>query len=168
MKVKNRIIVDCNYVGHACRFAVDSKMKTSKGVKTNVIYGFLQTILNNSQIFGTNDFIFVWDSKISKRKEIFPEYKKHRHKDMTPEEKQELEDAYKQFGIIKDEIIGRMGFKNNFMVDGYEGDDLIASIVKNDMENSKFLLYASDHDLYQLLSENVSMICKKEIYTVKK
>lgn len=167
MKNLNTIIIDCNYLGHASRFAVDSKLKTSTGIHTNVIYGFLETVLNLSIYYKTSDLVFVWDSMQSKRKEIFPDYKKSRHKDLTEQEKLELKIAYKQFRILRKNILPAMGFQNNFMEEGFEGDDLIASIIKNDSFGKNFLIYASDHDLYQLLSYNVSMIKKKGIYTAR-
>lgn len=168
MRSNKTIIVDCNYVGHAARFAVDSKLSTKSGIKTNVIFGFLKTILALSQVHDTNKFAFVWDSRVSKRKELFPEYKKSRHKELTPEEKEELESAFHQFQVIRKRVLPTLGFQNNFMETGYEGDDLIASIILNDEYGKDFLLYASDHDLYQLLSPRVSMIKKKEIYTIDK
>lgn len=168
MKNHNKtIIIDCNYVGHASRFAVDPKLKTSTGISTNVIYGFLETVLLLSSYYKTNDLIFVWDSITSKRKEIFPEYKKSRHKDLTEEERNELKSAYKQFKILRKRVLPTIGFNNNFVVEGYEGDDLIADIIQNDIYGRDFLIYASDHDLYQLLSYNVSIIKKKVLYTVR-
>ena len=168
MKNNKTIIVDCNYVGHAVRHTVDTKLQTSSGVHTNVIYGFLQSILMLSQVYSTNKFVFVWDSKLSKRKELFPEYKKSRHKDMTPEEKEELRQAFLQFQILRKRVIPTIGFQNNFMEPGYEGDDMIASVIQNDDFGRDFLLYASDHDLYQLLSPRVAMIKRKELYTIDK
>lgn len=168
MKTNRIIIVDCNYVGHSSRFAVDANLKTSTGIYTNVIYGFLQTLITLSQVYRTKRFAFVWDSKKSKRKELFPEYKKSRHKNLTEQEKIELKRAFNQFQIIRKRILPAIGFKNNFMYSGFEGDDLIASIIQSDEFGQEFLLYASDHDLYQLLSPNVSMIKKKEIYTIDK
>lgn len=168
MKNNKTIIVDCNYVGHAVRHTVDTKLQTSSGVHTNVIYGFLQSILMLSQVYSTNKFVFVWDSKLSKRKELFPEYKKSRHKDMTPEEKEELHQAFLQFQILRKRVIPTIGFQNNFMEPGYEGDDMIASVIQNDDFGRDFLLYASDHDLYQLLSPRVAMIKRKELYTIDK
>lgn len=168
MKTNRTIIVDCNYVGHASRYAVDAGLRTSKGVYTNVIFGFLQTVITLSQVYQTRRFAFVWDSKQSERKKLFPEYKKSRHKDLTEQEKIELDRAFKQFQIIRKRVLPTMGFRNIFLEPGFEGDDLCASIIFNDEFGKDFLLYASDHDLYQLLSPRVSMIKKKELYTIDK
>jgi len=168
MKTNRTIIVDCNYVGHASRYAVDSNLRTKGGIYTNVIFGFLQTIITLSQVYQTRRFAFVWDSKKSWRKELFPEYKKSRHKDLTEQEKLDLQRAFQQFQIIRKRVLPTIGFQNNFLCTGYEGDDLVASIIQNDEFGKDFLLYASDHDLYQLLSPRVSMIKKKELYTIDK
>jgi len=168
MKNQKTIIVDCNYLGHSCRFAIDQKMRTTTGIYTNVIFGFLRAIVTIAQTFDTNHFAFVWDSRKSFRKDIFPEYKKTRHKDITLEERENLERAYRQFNILQKKILPGIGFSNIFMEEGYEGDDLIASIINNDMYQQDFLVYANDHDLYQLLSPRVSMIANKKVYTIGK
>ena len=168
MRNQKIIIVDCNYLGHSCRFAIDPKMKTTTGVYTNVIFGFLRAIITIAQTFDTNRFAFVWDSRKSLRKEIFPEYKKTRHTNITPEERENLERAYRQFRVLHKRILPEIGFSNIFMEDGFEGDDLIASIINNDMYQQDFLIYANDHDLYQLLSPRVSMIANKKVYTIGK
>jgi 5'-3' exonuclease len=52
------------------------------------------------------------------------------------------------------------------MKDGFEADDLIAQITKT-YHDQKIVIISTDEDLYQLLSENVSMysIKKKQLYT---
>ena len=133
----------------------------------NVIFGFLQTILNVCQVFDTNKLLFVWDSKKSLRKELFAGYKKSRHKELTKEEKLELDSTFRQFQIIRKRVLPTIGFRNIYLEAGYEGDDLVASIIQNDKFGRNFLIYASDHDLYQLLSETVAIIKQKKIYSIK-
>lgn len=164
---QSTIIIDCNYLGHAARFAMDKKLSTSTGIRTHVIFGFLKTVINLGMSFDTSDLVFVWDSKKSIRKQMFPGYKEKRHKDETPEERAEMDSAYHQFKILEKKIIPAMGFKNNFIADGYEGDDLIASIIENNPRVPNFMIYASDKDLYQLLSNNVCMIKQRQTYTIK-
>lgn len=166
MKNNKTILVDCNYVGHAARFAVDKNLRTTSGKSTYVIYGFLQTVLNLCQVFETNQLVFVWDSRKSLRKTLFPQYKASRHKKQTEQEKKELESAYAQFQILRKRVLPTMGFRNNFLHTGFEGDDLIAKIIREDRFGRHFLIYASDHDLYQLLAPNVVLIKRKQLYSI--
>lgn len=159
------ILIDSNYVGHASRFALPD-MRDKKGRGTGVIYGFLSTILILHQTLEANTFAFVWDSPRSFRREIFPGYKEGRRKKRSPEENLAIQEAYKQFDLLQKEILPALGFVNNFSIDGLEGDDLIAEIVRD--KDKFFYVYASDQDLYQILSDNVVMIKNKKFYTAKK
>jgi DNA polymerase-1 len=128
--------------------------------KVGILFGYLKQVLSIANKFDTNKFIFAWDSKESKRKELFPEYKANRHYDKTPEEEELDAIAYSQFDTIRKEVIPTIGFKNNFMVKGYEADDIIASITKR-YNAEEFLIVSSDNDLLQLLSDHV------KIYNIK-
>jgi len=133
--------------------------------KTGILFGFFRQLFFLSEKFRTNKFVFSWDSRSSLRREIYPKYKANRNKNKTVEEKEEDKIAYAQFNLLKDELLPSLGFKNIFEFEGYESDDIIAEIVKtNKME---FLIATSDEDMYQLLSDNVSIynLSKKCIYT---
>jgi DNA polymerase-1 len=134
--------------------------------KVGVIFGFLRQLLSLAKKFESNRFVFAWDSRSSVRSQFFPEYKGRRKKEKTLEEK-ELDDiAYSQFNALQYEILAEIGFLNSFSQEGYEADDIIASIVRcNNKE--KIVIISTDEDLYQLLSENVTIysIRKKQEYT---
>jgi DNA polymerase-1 len=134
--------------------------------KVGVIFGFLNQILSLAKIFDTNKFIFAWDSRKSLRAALFPDYKKQRRYEKTSEEKELDAISYIQFDIIRQELLSELGFVNNYMVEGYEADDLIASITFTN-PNKEFFIISTDEDLYQLLSDNVRMysIRKKQFYT---
>jgi DNA polymerase-1 len=135
--------------------------------EVGVIFGFMKQLLSLAKIFKSNDLVFTWDSRQSIRtKMLFPAYKETRKREKTPEEKMFDDDAYRQFDIIRKEIIPTLGFKNNFMIDGYEADDLMAEIVFSN-PNKTIVIISTDEDLYQLLSDDVTMysIRKKQTYT---
>jgi len=116
--------------------------------------------------YDTNQFAFVWDSKKSHREKLFPAYKERRRTgEKTPEEKELDTAAYKQFDLLYEKYLPAIGFVNNFKADGFEGDDLIASIVNTNL-NLPFYIVSGDEDLYQLLDEDVSMIKAKGLYTL--
>jgi DNA polymerase I len=157
------ILIDANSICHMAKHSMGDLSWEDK--KVGVLFGFLYQLLSLSKRFESNRFIFAWDSRGSIRSEIFPDYKKGRKKDKTPEEKELDVIAYEQFELLQHSILPEIGFTNNYWQDKYEADDIIASIVKHNHE--KIVIVSTDEDLYQLLSDNVSIysIKKKQEYT---
>ena len=71
---------------------------------------------------------------------------------LTPEEKEDLNQGYRQLNEFRMTVLPALGVKNIYIQTGYESDDLIASIVKNNSGN--FIIVTNDNDLYQLLYRN--------------
>lgn len=143
------IVLDCNYIGHRTRYAMGGL--SHSGNRTGVIYGFLESVLSIGEFFGTNDFLFCWDSRHSYRKRIYPDYKKRPPK--TDDERKELELAFDQFVKIRRNVLPHIGFANVFMAPGIEADDLMAEVVNGRLGD--FIIVTSDEDLYQCLAVNV-------------
>jgi DNA polymerase-1 len=123
--------------------------------KTGIIFGFLRQIKKFALLYNTKHFVFAWDSKKSKRKEIFPNYRERHKNDITEEELKWHNDAFKQFMIIRKKVLPECGFYNSFIQSGYEADDVIASLV-NSIKYDKIIV-TSDEDLFQLLSKNTKI-----------
>lgn len=158
------IILDCSYLCHVAKHAMGELLWEEKRV--GIIFGFLRQLLSIAKHFESNDFIFAWDSKESKRKQIFPEYKANRHSEKTIEEKELDAIAYAQFTEIREKVLPYLDVHNNFMIRGFEADDIIAQITRKHTE-SEFVIVSSDSDLYQLLETNrvtIYSIKKKEIF----
>jgi 5'-3' exonuclease len=159
-----KLIVDSNMICHQLKYKM-VKLSFDE-MRTEIVFGFFLKIMQLSNLFETNQFSFVWDSprNLNLRKKIFPAYKEKRD-DKTEEEKIVDRITYPQLDIIQ-ETLTELGFANNFKITGYEGDDLIASIVNNN--KGPFCIVSSDSDLYQLLSKNVymySLKTKKRYYS---
>jgi len=164
-----KIIVDSNYIGHVSRYSTGGLTHNDSPV--GVIFGFLNQILNIGNHFQTNEFYFAWDSKHSYRRQICPEYKKHRKKTLTSEEKEELKQSFQQFDRLRRDILPSIGFKNQLSQRGCEADDIIAMFVKqadlSDILDEGVTIISADEDLYQLLQRKVSMYtpAKKSLMT---
>jgi DNA polymerase-1 len=160
------IIIDCNYLCYVNRFSLSEGL-TYRGSRTEIVFGFLKHLLILSEHFGTRDFFFCWDSRESRRREIYPKYKANRRPDDRPEEEKELDRiAFQQFDTIRLEVLPELGFRNIYIADGFEADDLIAKLVKK-IEGTNIVV-ASDNDLYQLLSFcSLYNISKKQLTTKK-
>jgi DNA polymerase-1 len=158
------ILVDSNYICYVAKHSLKGLSYQEK--KVGVIFGFLRQILSLAKVFETNKFIFVWDSQSSLRKEIFPAYKARRKTNKTEEDLELDALSYPQFDDLRNTIIPYLGFTNNHIQIGYEADDLIAVITKT---GDEYIIVSADEDLYQLLSETVSLysIRKKQLYTAK-
>jgi 5'-3' exonuclease len=159
-----KIIVDCNNVAHIVNHSM-GHLSTEEQA-TGVIFGFMKQILTLSLRMKTNEFIFCWDSRKSFRKNICPTYKANRHKDVTPEEEKIRSLLFDQISELRNSIIPKLGFKNNFIKTGYEADDLIAyTVLMNPKE--EFTIISTDQDLYQVLNDKVRIynIIKKNFFT---
>lgn len=154
-----QIIIDSNYICHVAKHSIGGLSWEDK--KVGIIFGFLRQVLSLAKKYGTNEFIFAWDSKESKRKAIFPEYKANRIMNKTEEEIEFDQIAYSQFSVLRDTIIPTIGFVNNFRVNGYESDDIIAQITKK-YSGDRFVIVSSDNDMLQLLENN-----RVTIYNIK-
>jgi len=107
-------------------------------------------------MFRPNNIAFAWDSKRSIRTENYPQYKrtrKDKSQTLTPQEKLNRRIARVQFEEIKTHTLFELGFVNVFCVDGYEADDVMASLAESDKEKN-FTLITTDKDLFQCLSSN--------------
>lgn len=148
------LILDCNYIGHQARYSMG---ELSHGdIATGVIFGFLSRVLSLGQMFRTNDIVFMWDSRSSKRKKLFSGYKRNRHsKERTEEEQKELKTAMRQFVKLRKKILPAMGFANVYVQKGLEADDLICRFINDNPGD--FIIVGSDEDLFQCLRNNVRM-----------
>lgn len=136
----------------------------SRGVATGMLCGFLLQFPHMCELFETGKFVFVWDSRESHRRDKYPWYKAKRRVFKTEQEEEDRLDAMLQMRNLRMDILPRLGFVHNMRRKGFEGDDLIASIVKNN--KGRFIVYSDDADLYQLLDDcDLWLPKKKALFT---
>lgn len=153
------LILDSNYLCHRAWYVFGGKLSYEEK-PTGVLFGFLKMIETMKEYYNTEDLIFCWDSKSSKRKKIYPQYKANRQdRDFTPEEQKAYNDFRKQIELLRTKFLPLMGYKNSFYQEGYEADDLIASICQQNHSRFKntdrVVIVTSDKDLYQLIRSNI-------------
>lgn len=149
------VIIDFSAVCHTCKHSA-LKWANNGMIPETIVYGFFQQLKSIHTHLGSNRFIFAKDSRNSLRKKLFPGYK-DRGKDLTDFD----EMAYSQFDKIED-YLRHIGYKNFFSQDGFEADDVIASLVTE--EPGEFLVASHDNDLYQLLN-CTSIFWNGKLYT---
>ena len=103
----------------------------------------------------TTRIAFCWDSDNSLRSKLYPAYKAQRKVVDDPGRTE----MFKTFDRTRDVVLPALGFKNNYLLDGFEADDIIAKLVEqNKDKRMPLVIYSTDSDLYQLLGNNVYMI----------
>uniref|UniRef100_UPI004049EF58 5'-3' exonuclease n=1 Tax=Candidatus Planktophila sp. TaxID=2175601 RepID=UPI004049EF58 len=116
------LLIDGHSMAYRAFFALPAEnFTTASGQHTNAIYGFATMLLSLLSSEKPTHVAVAFDvSRTTFRSEIFPEYKANRAK--TPDEFRSqmsyLNELVKGFGI------------NQFSLEGYEADDLIATIAK--------------------------------------
>lgn len=151
-KAKDVLIVDCYGLVFRAYYAMDEMV--INGVNVNAVFGFLRLMLSILKQFNPNKIVITLDSgKQTIKAKEFPIYKSNRG--ATPE------DLKPQFAIIK-EAIKAMGIQN-IQMEGYEADDIIASLCQNNKSN--IMIVSADKDLCALVSDNIKIYNhqKKEI-----
>ncbi len=120
-------------------------LRNSDGFPTGLLTGFANLVDSLRRDHSTDYLVFALDAKGNTfRNEMFPAYKDNR--DEAPE------DLKKQLPIAI-EWIEQMGFAN-LMREGYEADDVIATVTKFARQKGlKVRIVSHDKDLYQLIDD---------------
>ena len=170
-KMNNKwLILDCNYLCHRAAHSIGDL--SYKGAKTGVVYGFLKDILFLQEKFDTKRIVFCWDKGPYLREELYPSYKQNRkglYKKLTEEEKKFWVEFVIQVKKLRTRYLKTIGFSNIFYQNGYESDDIIASICFNLPEGDEAIIISNDQDLYQLIRWNVSFYSpqKRKLFTLQ-
>ncbi len=156
---KTYLVLDANYLCHRAKHVFGDL--SHDGSATGIIFGLLKDLLTFQERFSTRDMIFCWDSNKSKREDIYPEYKAHRKDKYEGMGKEEIEfenEFRRQMRKLRTKYLPMIGYRNNFIQTGYEGDDITASICQNNLGKfDEAIIIGSDTDLFQLIAHNVSM-----------
>ena len=161
------LILDTMSVLHVVKFSLGKTRLTDKDKNTFIIHGFLQKLNFLLRKTSASICVYALDSKTSKRRELYSIYKAKRNQNRT--EKQIALDklAAPQFEKIINHVLPTMGHRNLFGKEGFEADDAIGSVCKK-YKNDQIVICTTDHDMYQLLSNNVCIINAKtnNYYTI--
>jgi len=128
-----------------------------KGQPTEVLFGFFRAVEEVRNLFGSDNLVFCFDSKDSKRKELYPEYKAGRRRHDDLEHKQRRKAFHIQMDLLKNRCLPLAGFRNIFAAKGYESDDILAVVAKTVVSRGtdELVIVTRDSDIYQCLRPNV-------------
>ncbi len=144
-------LIDGNSLAYRAFFALPESIATSTGVPTNAIFGFASMLVKILTDYGPKATVVVWDAGSSGRKEVYSEYKAQRSSrpDLLREQWPHLEPLVSAFGY------------RNLKVDGYEADDVIASIAEQAKTSDppvEVMVVTGDRDAYQLVDDDVRIM----------
>jgi DNA polymerase-1 len=125
-------------------FALPESIATSTGVPTNAIFGFASMLVKIITEYGVCPTVVAWDAGTSGRTELFPEYKAQRRS---------RPDLLKQQWPAMEPLVEAFGYRN-VKVEGYEADDVIASLAARAVGADPpvpVTILTGDRDVFQLI-----------------
>lgn len=125
------------------------------GQATGVMYGMFRDVMNLQTLFNTDRVVFCFDGGYDNRLEIYPEYKQRRRiirESLSADEQQVKIALREQIDLLRTQYLYDAGFVNVVYQEGFEADDLIASICHGLGKDEKAIVVSTDQDLWQLLS----------------
>src|SRR6185312_4348184 len=135
-------LIDGNSLVYRAFFALPESIATSTGFPTNAIFGFASMLVKLLTEYGSKPTIVVWDAGSSGRKEVSQDYKATRtsRPSLLKEQWPHLEPLVEAFGY------------RNVKVDGFEADDVIASIAERARDESvPVMVVTGDRDAFQII-----------------
>jgi DNA polymerase I len=125
-------------------YALPESIATSTGVSTNAIFGFASMLVKIVSDYGVCPTVVAWDAGSSGRTELFSEYKSQRRS---------RPDLLKQQWPAMEPLVEAFGYRN-VQVEGYEADDVIASLAEQALRSSPpvpVMIVTGDRDVFQLI-----------------
>lgn len=153
MSTKTWLVLDVNYL--AWRAFHTTGGMSHRGNPTGITFGVLKTVQQLTELHGTGRVVFCFDKGRGLRKSLYPRYKL---KDELSKEKEDLIlDVRKQIDLLRTRYLPTLGNQNVFCQDGYEGDDIVASVAKATDKKDEVIIVSADKDLYQLINYRTSI-----------
>ena len=142
-------LIDGNSLVYRAFFALPESIATSRGFPTNAIFGFASMLVKLLTEYGPKPTLVAWDAGMSGRLETYEEYKAGRR---------ERPDLLKEQWPHFHPLVDAFGY-TNVRVEGYEADDLIATVSREAREQGiDVMIVTGDRDLFQLVEDGVRVM----------
>ena len=142
-------LIDGNSLAYRAFFALPESIGTSDGRPTNAIYGLASMLVKIIDEHHPAGVVVAWDAGMSGREVTYDLYKAQRkpRPDLLREQWPNLMPLVEAFGYT------------NVKVEGYEADDVIASLSRQAREEGiRVMVVTGDRDAYQLVAEGVRVM----------
>ncbi len=128
-------------------YALPESIATSTGEPTNAIFGFASMLVKIVTDYGVCPTVVAWDAGTSGRAELFADYKSQRRS---------RPDLLKQQWPAMEPLVEAFGY-SNVRVEGYEADDVIASLAEHAVHADPpvpVTIVTGDRDVFQLIDDH--------------
>jgi DNA polymerase-1 len=142
-------LIDGNSLAYRAFFALPESIATADGRPTNAIYGFASMMAKILIEHQPSAVVVAWDAGMSGREVEYKEYKAGRpsRPDLLKEQWPQLAPLAEAFGF------------HNVKVEGWEADDVIATLVREAGEAGiPVMVVSGDRDVYQVVDEGVRVM----------
>ncbi len=142
-------LIDGNSLAYRAFFALPESIGTSDGRPTNAIYGLASMLVKIIDEHHPAGVVVAWDAGMSGREVTYDLYKAQRkpRPDLLREQWPHLMPLVEAFGYT------------NVKVEGYEADDVIASLARQAREQGiAVMVVTGDRDAYQLVGDGVRVM----------
>jgi DNA polymerase-1 len=142
-------LIDGNSLAYRAFFALPESIGTSDGRPTNAIYGLASILVKIIDEHHPAGVVVAWDAGMSGREVTYDLYKAQRkpRPDLLREQWPHLMPLVEAFGYT------------NVKVEGYEADDVIASLTRQAREQGlEVMVVTGDRDAYQLVGPGVRVM----------
>ena len=142
-------LIDGNSLAYRAFFALPESIATADGRPTNAIYGFASMMAKILIDHSPKAVIVAWDKGWSGREKVYAEYKSQRKSrpDLLKEQWPALAPLAEAFGF------------RNVDVEGYEADDVIATLARQASEAEiPVMIVSGDRDVYQLVRDGIRVM----------
>src|SRR5918995_1677923 len=142
-------LIDGNSLAYRAFFALPESIATHDGRPTNAIYGLASMFAKMLADHRPSAVVVCWDAGWSGREKTYAPYKAERKSrpDLLREQWPHLMPLAEAFGFT------------NIKVDGYEADDVIASLTMRAREQGiDVMVVSGDRDVYQLVEDGVRVM----------
>jgi len=149
MKKKLILIDGSGLIFRAFYSLIRNPLRTSKGENTSAIFGFMKMMLKIIRDYRPDGLAVAFDiSRKTFRLDMYPEYKANREK--TPDElKAQIP---KIIDLVRLMNIPALAYE------GYDADDIIATLADKLKHDYDVSVFTGDKDLYQLVESKVKVI----------
>src|SRR5687767_10111256 len=142
-------LIDGNSLAYRAFFALPESIATHDGRPTNAIYGLASMFAKMLTDYSPAAVVVAWDAGWSGREVTYEPYKSERkpRPDLLKEQWPHLVPLAEAFGFT------------NVRIEGYEADDVIASMTKRAREQGiEVMVVSGDRDVYQLVEDGVRVM----------
>jgi DNA polymerase-1 len=143
-------LIDGNSIAYRAFYALPEDLATKSGQVTNAVFGFTRMLIRLIKDHHPEGVAVAWDvSRQTFRTESYPEYKANRLK---------APDHFRSQLPLIDEVLEALHI-TQLREEGYEADDLIASLTKRAIGDGwDVLIVTGDRDAFQLVGGPVKVL----------